>query len=369
MMTTKAYIISAKRSIVAPIGGALAACDVHDLATPVITDCLKAADIKIDQVDELILSNALYGGGNPARLAALSAGLPETVAGLSIDRQCVGGLDAILLAARMVQSGAASIVIAGGAESYSRRPIRQKTFQDGRAPEAYDRPPFTPWLDRDPEMHIAAADLAARLEISKADQDVWAIQSHAKALIHKDQLFDEITQFVGISDTSDPYTRSLTEALCARAKSLSGTITSANTATAADAAAFCVIVSEEVLKCLPNAKAVEIVLGATVGSDPTLPGLAPVTAIKAIGADNQVFTHIEIMEAYAAQAIACVNEAGLNPAHVNQKGGALARGHPIGASGAILAVRLYHDLVETGGIGLAAIAAAGGIGTALQLKF
>ncbi|KAB7616318.1 acetyl-CoA C-acyltransferase [Amylibacter sp. SFDW26] len=367
-MTTKAYIISAKRSIVAPIGGALAALEVHDLAAPVITDCLKTAHIKSDQVDELILSNALYGGGNPARLAALAAELPEKVAGLSIDRQCVGGLDAILLAANMVKSGAADIVIAGGVESYSRRPVRHKTFTDGSAPEAYDRPPFTPWADRDPEMHIAAGDLASHLSISQADQDTWTIESHAKALQHADQLFHEVTPVAGLSDTSDPYARPLTHALCKRAKPLSGTVTSANTATAADAAAFCVVVSEEALKNIPNSKAIEIGPGATVGADPTLPGLAPVAAIKAIGADKQTFTHIEIMEAYAAQAIACTQEAGLDPTKVNQKGGALARGHPIGASGTILAVRLYNDLLETGGTGLVAIAAAGGIGTALQLK-
>ena len=366
---TKAYIISAKRSIVAPIGGALAAFDVHDLATPVITDCLKSAGLYANQVDELILSNALYGGGNPARLAALAAGLSETVAGLSIDRQCAGGLDAILLAARMIQSGAGNIIIAGGAESYSRRPIRQKTFFDGRAPQPYDRPPFTPWADSDPDMHTAAGDLAKQLAITQSDQDKWSIESHAKALKHIDQLSNEITPIENVSNISDPYARALTESLCKRAKPLSETITSANTATAADAAAFCVVVSEQMLKTLPDVKAVEIECGATVGADPTLPGLAPVTAIKTIGANQKAFTHIEIMEAYAAQAIACTHQAGLNPAQVNQKGGALARGHPIAASGAILAVRLYNDLVETGGgTGLAAIAAAGGIATALQLK-
>jgi len=360
----KAYIISAKRSIVAPINGALAALELHELAAPVITDCLQTAGLAPDQVDEVILSNALYGGGNPARLAALAAGLPETVAGLSIDRQCVGGLDAILLAANIVKSGAANVIIAGGAESYSRRPIRQKTYLDGRPPQTYDRPPFTPWCDRDPDMHKAADDL----NISQADQDAWAIESHAKALAHQDHITAEITRLTNVPETSDPYARRLTPALCKRAKPLSGSITNANTAVAADAAAFCLIVSEDMLKTLPNPQAVEIGAGVTLGADPTLPGLAPVSAIKAIGADAQSFTHIEIMEAYAAQAIACVKAAGLNPESVNQKGGALARGHPIGASGAVLAVRLYHDLLETGGTGLAAIAAAGGLGTALQLN-
>ena len=363
-MSQKAYIISAKRSIVAPIGGALSALNLHELAAPVIESCMLDAGIAPDQVDELILSNALYGGGNPARLAALAAGLPQNVAGLSIDRQCVGGLDAILLATRMVQSGAAGIVIAGGAESYSRRPIRQKTFADGRIPVSYDHPPFTPWADQDPDMHVAAGNLAQNLDISKQAQDAWAIDSHAKALTHTSDLAKEIT---GSTLEKDPYTRKLAQALCDRAKTLSGTVTSATAAVAADAAAFCVIVSEDALNALSNPHAIAIEQGMTIGADPTLPGLAPVAAITAIGAAGQSFDHIEIMEAYAAQAIACVQEAGLDPSRVNQKGGALARGHPIGASGAILAVRLYHDLLETGGTGLAAIAAAGGLGTALKL--
>ncbi len=363
---TKAYIIAAKRSIVAPIGGALSTLDVHELAAPIIKACLQSANIASDQADELILSNALYGGGNPARLATLASGLPERIAGLSIDRQCAGGLDAILLAARMVQSGAANIIIAGGAESYSRRPIRQKTFIDKRHPQAYDRPPFTPWADRDPDMHDAAAALAQRLNISKAGQDQWAVDSHAKALKYQ----NATAEIVEINDTglNDPFTRALTPALCNRAKPIAGNITNATTAVAADAAAFCVIVSETALKALTNAKAIEITGGATVGAAPDMPGIAPVAAINAIGATGQSFEHIEIMEAYAAQAIACVQKTKLDPLKVNQKGGALARGHPIGASGAILAVRLYSDLLETGGNGLAAIAAAGGIGTALQLK-
>lgn len=367
-MSQNAYIISAKRSIVAPIGGALSTLQLHEIATPIITAALLDAGIETTQVDELILSNALYGGGNPARMASLAAGLPQTVAGLSIDRQCVGGLDAILLAARMIQSGAANIVVAGGAESYSRRPIRQKTFADNRPPATYERPPFTPWPDQDPDMHVAAGNLAQSHHISKQHQDAWAVHSHSKALEHANTLQNEIVKIDGTTIDTDPYARKLSQALCNRAKPLSGSITSATTAVAADAAAFCVIVSEDALAALPNAKAIKIEEGVTIGSDPTLPGLAPVAAINAIDAQNKDFTHIEIMEAYAAQAIACVRLAGLNPAQVNQKGGALARGHPIGASGAVLAVRLYHDLHHTGGTGLAAIAAAGGLGTAIKLS-
>lgn len=365
---TAAYIIAARRTAVAPVGGAFNAVEVHELAAPVIRQCLHAAGLSPENADELILSNALGAGGNPARLAALAAGLPERVAGLTTDRQCAGGLDAVTLAARLVQSGAADVVIAGGAESYSRRPLRLRTAADGSAPVPYDRPPFTPWPDRDPEMHAAADLLAKRLGISRRDQDAWAMASHAKALAA------DMSRELVILDRAplerDAFTRKLTPALCARAKPVAGDITAANAAVSADAAAFVVVVSERVRRA-SRAGAVRVLGGATLGGDPALPGAAPIAAIQAVlsasGTDARDLTCAEIMEAYAAQAIACVQGAGLDPAITNPGGGALARGHPIGASGAILAVRLYHELQTSGGTGLAAIAAAGGIGSSLLL--
>lgn len=366
---TGAHIIAAHRTAVAPIGGAFNAIELHDLAAPVIRQCLRSAGLEPSAVDELILSNALGAGGNPARIAALAAGLPVSVAGLSTDRQCVGGLDAVTLAARLVQSGAAQVVIAGGAESYSRRPLRLRTSPDGSAPVAYDRPPFTPWPDRDPDMHAAAEILAKKTGITRADQDDWAIDSHAKARAA------DFSQEIVILDQAplarDAFTRKLTPALCARAKPVCGDITSANAAVSADAAAFVVVVSDAVRRA-GKAPALRILDGATLGDDPALPGAAPIAAIEAVlratGTHSGGLACAEIMEAYAAQAIACVRGAGLDPETTNIGGGALARGHPIGASGAILAVRLFHELQKTGGTGLAAIAAAGGLGSSLLLR-
>ena len=365
---TQAFVVSAKRTAVCPIGGAFKGLDHFELAAPVIQDCLAAVGLRPDQVEELILSNALGAGGNPARLAALAAGLPERVAGLTIDRQCAGGLDAIWLAAQMVRSGAAHVVVAGGTESYSRRPIRMHQGFDGADPVAYDRPPFTPWPDRDPEMHAAAADLAQRMGISRAEMDDWAVASHAKALVA--DMSGEITVLPPAPVTRDTFTRNLNPALCRRAKPISGDISSANAAVSADAAAFVVVVSAEVLHD-HHLSGQRIVSGASVGADPALPGLAPVAAIEAAlrhgGLTPAGISLSEVMEAYAAQGIACVRGAGLDPMTTNLGGGALARGHPVGASGAILAVRLFHELNRTGHLGLAAIAAAGGIGSALVL--
>ena len=358
-----AFIAAACRTAVAPRGGAFATLALHDLAAPVIREALNQAGIPPEAVEELILSNALGAGGNPARVAALASGLPETVAGLSIDRQCAGGLDAILLAHQMIVSGTAEVVVAGGVESYSRRPLRLRTFADGRPPEAYDQPSFTPWADADPDM----AEAADALGIARATQDSWAVNSHAKA--RKAAMAEgEIVDVAGLA--RDAFTRNLTPALCARAKIITGNVTVANTAVAADAAAFCVVVSEKVASGLAAAP-LRIVGGATRGGDPRLPGLAPVAAmahaLERAGIRPADLSVAEIMEAYAAQAIACVTRGGIDPAIVNPGGGALARGHPIGASGAINAVRLVHELRRTGGTGLAAIAAAGGIGSALLL--
>lgn len=365
---TCSYIIAAKRSAVVPRGGAFAALALHNIAAPVVLDCLAAASIAPEQVDEVIAGNALGAGGNPARHIALAAGLSEQVGGLTIDRQCCGGLDALNLADAMVRAGQAKIIIAGGVESYSRAPLRAETFADGRPARSYTQARFTPWPDRDPAMQDAAARLALQLGISRTDQDAWATSSHHKARLAQHRLSREITPIN--EQTSDPFTRNLTPALAARAKPLSDTITAANTCVAADGAAFCLVVSEDIAAHYKGPKA-RIISGCTVGGTPEMPGLAPVAAIKKLLGIAQItpdqLTVSEVMEAYAVQAIACIQGANLREDTINIGGGSLARGHPIGASGAINAVRLFHEITQHGGHGLAAIAAAGGLGTALLL--
>lgn len=362
-------LIAARRSAVAPRGGALKALAIHQLAAPVIADLLGAVGMGPDQVGEIILGNALGAGGNPARVTALAAGLPERVAGLTIDRQCCGGMDAVLLAEALIRAGRHEVIIAGGAESYSRRPLRFFSDPEGGASTAYDQPPFTPWPDRDPGMIEAAAALAARLNISRADQDRWSVASHAKAMAARARMRAEITPLAGVTD--DTFARAISLRTCARAPVLAGPISAANTAVAADGAGFCLVVSARVARRL-NAPGLRILAGATLGDDPEMPGLAPLAAIGAVlaasGLRPATFEAVEIMEAFAVQAMACVRLAGLPEARVNRGGGALARGHPIGASGAINLVRLCHELTEPGQTGLAAIAAAGGLGSAVILE-
>lgn len=352
-----ARLIAARRTAVVPRNGAFARLSIEDLAAPVLLACLTDAGVDPMQVDEVILSNALGAGGNPARRVALAAGLPQAVAGLTIDRQCAGGLDAILLARALVDSGSAEIVLAGGVESYSRRPLRLRTDPDGGPPTPYDQSPFTPWPERDPDMAEAAARLASRLSIPRNRQEVWAAESHAKALAA--DLSAEIVPLNGV--TCDAFPRVLSPRLFAKAPVLAGGITAATAAVAADAAAVCLVVSDRIAQ----GRGLALVGGATVGGDPEEPGLAPISAIRRIWGGEQL-AQAEIMEAFAVQALAVIDGAGIDLQIVNPGGGGLARGHPIGASGAILAVRLFHGLRK--GRGLAAIAAAGGIGTALLVE-
>ena len=374
-----AYLVAPRRSPVVPRGGALAALEVDALAGPVMWACLAAGGIEGGDVGEVIAGNALYGGGNPARRAALLAGLPESVPAISIDRQCCSGLDAIAHAARLVEAGAAECVLAGGVESYSRTPIRmRRPANEGEEPATYDRPPFTPWPERDPDMAEAALALAVRLGIAEETQIAFAVASHASAR-RVQALKSREGEIVPLEEVvADLFTRDLSTETGRRSRVLARTgeacLRAATAAVSADAAAFALVVSANWLQANPHVAACRIVDSAAAGSDPCLPGLAPVVAGKRLLARHDLdagsLAVAEVMEAYAVQAIACIEGLGLDPARVNRGGGALARGHPIGASGAILAVRLFHELQgePAGSRGLAAIASAGGLGTALLLE-
>ena len=351
--------------------------------------CLDDAGVAPDAVEHVVLGNALSGGGNVARLAALAAGLPESVPALTLDTQCCSGLDAIQLAARMVESGAAELVLAGGVESFSRSPLRAvRPKAKGEAPQFYDRPPFTPWPARDPDMIAVLAKAAHGL--SRAQQAEFAIASHAKALAARERLEAEIVPVAGLS--FDSFTRALTPALCARAPVLyrdgASELDAAGVAVEADAAAVVLVASREwVERRLKAGRPVcEVVHARSFAAAPDDPPEALNYALAQSSRETYVVDldrldlhgHIldwaqipvvELMEASAGQALSNCRSNGLDPAAINRGGGALARGHPIGASGAILAVRQFHELAREapGALGLSAIAAAGGLASLLML--
>ena len=367
-----AFIVAARRTAVAPRNGAFRVAEAHDLAAPVIRAVLDDAGIELGQVDDVILGNALYGGGNPARMAALAAGLPDEISALTIDTQCCAGLDAVALAASRIANGEADVILAGGVESFSRSPLRFVRPSDAKdVPREYQRPSFAPFADRDPDMIEAAAILARELAVTRVAQTEFAVHSHSKALTGP--AADEIVPVENL--LRDAFTRRLDSAVCARLPLLAGDVkhgvTAATVAVEADAAAAVLVVSERFAK--EAATSVRILGSARRGGDPERPGLAPVAAARALLDRNGVkpsdIAVAEIMEAFAVQAMACIEGVGLDPAVTNIGGGALARGHPIGASGAILCVRMFHEkkkaAVSSGFRGLAAIAAAGGLGSAL----
>ena len=366
-MVTESYIIAGARTPVAPRNGKLGNVNIYTMGEATASACLVKAGIAPSKVDELIVGNVLGPGGNPGRVISLQLGLPETVPGLTIDRQCASGLDAILLAKSLIASQAAEVVLAGGVESYSLRP---KTFlrKNGKfEKDPIDQAPFTPWANKDPVMVKAANDLAHGFGLTRDEQDRWAVHSHQKARDGQERLDGEIIFMDGIP-RGDQFTRKLTIETCRKSPPIYGTITAANTSVAADGAAFVLVVSEKIANVLGRPK-VRIGSGLTIGSDPMMPGLATVPAVREVlameGLSKDSIIYFEIMEAFSAQVLACIKELDLDPERVNVGGGSLARGHPIGASGTILAVRLFHELVMNGGFGLASIPSAGGIGTAI----
>jgi len=372
----QAVIVAARRTAVAPRGGALSPLQADELAAPVLAQLVGDAGISPDRVDHVILGNALYGGGNPARLAALRAGLPESVPALTVDTQCCSGLDAILLGTRMIEAGAADCVLAGGTESFSRSPIRMhRPSAPGEQPVAYDRPAFAPPAFEDPDLAEAAARLAAERGISRESQAGFAVTSHAKALAAVDALRERLVRIDAADLARDAFSRGLTARTALRAPVLAGSpetgLNAAAIACEADGAAAVLLMAEERLSGKGH-PVLRIAGGLSSGGDPANPALAPVGLAEALlescGLKVEDLAAVELMEAYAVQAMATAELLGLEAAALNPLGGALARGHPIGASGAVLAVQLFERLArKVGGAtpaqsrGMALIAAAGGL--------
>lgn len=362
------FIIAGRRSPVAPRNGAFRNMEVTDIAAPLVAPLLEDANVTAREVDEIILGNALYAGGNPARMISLAAGLPERIPALTVDSQCCAGLDAILIAASRIRAGEADIIVAGGAESYSRSPLRaRRPSADGEDPAFYDRPPFSPWADRDPDLIEAAAVLAGDRTITRDEQERFAICSHGKAA--DCAIGDEIVPMGGLA--RDAFTRRLSASLCSRLPVIAGDarhgLTATTIAVEADAAALVLVVSERVFSRMRRPCGLRIRAARRIGVDPAQPATGAQAAAAPVleGACGPVCV-VELMESFAVQAMAAITDLRLDPATVNRGGGALSRGHPIGASGAILAVRLFAEMRrETpGALGLAAIAAAGGLGSA-----
>ncbi|KGN33295.1 acetyl-CoA acyltransferase [Knoellia sinensis KCTC 19936] len=368
-------IISARRTPIGTAGLALRDVDVAGLAAPVLR--ATAGDAGLSQPEHVVLGNCMGPGGNVARVASLGAGFEITTPAMTVDLQCGSGLAAITTACALVRSGTAESVIAGGVESASTAPWRFWPATDGRDAERYTRAPFSPAEIGDPEMGPAADDVARRWGITRARQDAYAVRSHARAAAARDdgRFDDELVVLPQLArdERIRANLRAETLARLPAAFSTDGTVTAGNACGINDGSAAVAIVSEARRRAdgIPGLACRD---WETVGSDPNLPGVGPVPAVRNLLSRNGVTLNdidvIEVNEAFAAQVLACCDELGLDEERVCVEGGAIALGHPWGASGAVLGVRLFSQMMRPDGprLGLATIAVGGGQGVALLVE-
>ncbi|GIH25262.1 acetyl-CoA acetyltransferase [Acrocarpospora phusangensis] len=361
-------VVAARRSPIGNAGGALRRFAVDELAAPVLRAVL--ADAGLDTVDDVLLGNVFGPGGNPARVAALRAGLGHEVPGLTVDRQCASGLAAITLAAAMIRAGAGEAYLAGGVESASTAPLRAWPVRPGEPPDFYTRAPFAPAEIGDPDMGPAADLVAAEAGISRERQDAFAVRSHTRAVrAQRAGRFTAELVPIGGVDRDERPRDGFTVARLARfrpAFTPDGTATAANSCGVNDGAAAVLLVSEAYRRRhgLPGLR---LVASATSAVDPNRLGLGAVPAMKSVlDRTPDMVEFVEFNEAFAGQTLACLDGAGIDEHTVSPDGGAIALGHPWGASGAVLVVRLFATLVRQrgSGFGLAALSAGGGVGVA-----
>lgn len=380
MAASPALILGWARSPVAAHGGAYARLEPHEIAAPVVQGLLARIGLPAQAIDAVVVGNALGAGGNPARMVALAAGLDDACAAYSVDSQCCAGLDAVGLAAALVQSGQAEIVLAGGVEGWSRAPIRAvRPLRDGEPVRPYERPPFSPDPSRDPDLIEAAARHAWNQGHSRTEQDAYAMQSHARAVAHRSDLAREIVPVAGLDH--DSYPRVLASSRAARMPATTrlhdldphgqAELSPLAISAKADGAAFIVMGTESAFRRLGLAPRAALLAQASTGGDPAMPLLAAELATRKVLAKTDLpFSRVGIVElhdAFATQGLSYCRAFKIEPGQINRRGGGLARGHPIGASGAISLVRALADLQRdetSGALGLAAIAGAGGIGSA-----
>lgn len=372
-MNSVPVLVVPRRTPIGNAGHGFAELTTTDLAAPVlraVLSTLRGAGIAAE-VDDVVLGNCLGPGGDPARIAALRAGFGVEVPGVTVDRQCGSGLDAVMQAASRIRGGADELILAGGVESASTAPWRFWPPVAGAEPVRYTRAPFAPQGFPDPDMGVAADDLARVRGISRERQDAYAARSHALAAAT--DFTDEIVP-IGEVRRDERIRSGMTEARLARLRpsfGVDGTATAGNSCGISDGAAVVAVTSESLAAGLP---ALRILGSAVAGSDPAYPGLGPVPAIRKLlrrtGVDVGDLGIVEITEAFASVVLAVSDELGVDESTICPQGGAIAMGHPWGASGAILLVRLASQMLREGGpaLGLAACAIGGGQGIAMLVE-
>jgi acetyl-CoA C-acetyltransferase len=389
---SEAFLLSAARTPIGKFLGGLADLTAPELAVPVIAEVLGRVKATPEQVDEVILGNVLQAGvgQNPARQAALHAGLPATIAAFTVNKVCGSGLKAVMLAAQAIRAGDAELIVAGGTESMSRAPYllfgarAGWKFGDQKVVDAMLHDglwcAFEDW-----PMGAAAEHIAQKCGVSRAEQDRFAAQSqHRAAAAWEAGAFEAETIPVTVGSGSKARTITHDEAVrpettfegLAKLKPAfreGGTVTAGNASTISDGAAALVVGSGRMAERLGVRPMARVVAYATSGVAPKDIFIAPVSAVRQVLekanlklGDIDLF---ELNEAFAAQMLACGKELGLDENRVNVNGGAIALGHPIGASGARVLVTLLYALERRGlKRGLAALCLGGGNAVAMVVE-
>ncbi|WEX79116.1 thiolase family protein [Sinorhizobium numidicum] len=377
-------IIAALRTPVGRVNGSLATIEPASLAALLIEKIVASTGIGSAEIDDVLIGNAANSAGNLARLAALEARLPVSIPGVTVDRQCGSGLEAIVLAARQIQAGAGRFYLAGGTESASRAHVRLRPpLARGEELQPVKRARMAPDFIGDPDMGVAAENVAAVCRISRERQDQFALESHRRAVAAEaaDRFAREIVPVAtpaGIVARDEcPRANASAETL-ARLKPVfvkNGTVTAGNACPINDGAAMVLVTNLAEARRLGVPFALEFVDAAAAGVDPNLLGLGPVPAMARLRARNPALdianmNFIEFNEAFASQVLGSLDQLDIHPARVNLDGGAIALGHPYGASGAILIVRLFSQMlaVPSQAEGLAMMGVGGGMGIVAHVR-
>ncbi|NUS57444.1 MAG: thiolase family protein [Streptomycetaceae bacterium] len=388
----ESFVVSGVRTPIGRYGGSLAHVRPDDLAALVVGQAIARAGIAPDLVDEVVLGAANQAGEdnrNVARMAALLAGLPDSVPGFTVNRLCASGLTAVTTARALIAAGDADVVVAGGVESMTRAPwVSEKPSKAFAKPGAsFDT--SIGWRFTNPRFDTAttasmpqtAETVAERRGLTREELDAFALRSHQRAVAaaQEGRFAGEIVPVpVGedvVEADEGPRTDTSMERL-ARLRPVNGPgglITAGNSSSLNDGAAAVVVVSERFLRRHHLTPQARLVAAAHVGVPPEIMGIGPVPATRKVlrraGWDVGDLDAVELNEAFAAQSLACVRDLGLDLEQVNADGGAIALGHPLGASGARILVTLLGRLGRTGGRrGLATLCVGVGQGSALLVE-
>jgi acetyl-CoA C-acetyltransferase len=385
-------IVAAGRTAVGKFGGTLAKIPAVDLGAQVIKTLLGRIGVDPGKVDEVIMGQVLTAGAgqNPARQASIKAGVPNMVPAMTINKVCGSGLKATHLAAQAILCGDASIIVAGGQENMSASPHVLPNSRDGIRMgdgKLVDTMIVDGLWDAFNQYHmgVTAENVAKKYGVSRAEQDAFALASQQKAEIaqkegkFKDEIIPiEIPSKKGaVMFDSDEYPKhgSTLEALSSLRPAFDkeGTVTAGNASGLNDGAAAVVIMSASKAKELGLKPMARIKAYSSAGVDPAIMGMGPVSAtqlcLKKAGWTHQEVDLMEINEAFAAQAIAVNKEMGWDTSKINVNGGAIALGHPIGASGARVLVTLLYEMIRRDAKkGLASLCIGGGMGVALAIE-